>query len=604
MPVETLVRKNARLSDRAVLDLKANLQQYEQDVLDRLLEFMRRFPTDGTHFVPTDNVAELVNAVKREMQGVVDMRALTDSTKAFVSNFDEIQANVRAIHGEENGLKVPKSLVNPEKLFAIDATEYALRNANINPAFILPVRKALYSHIKGGASVQDAERVIRGLVLGAGGQNGALTQWVGQVATDAINQYEGNVQRAIAVEYGLTGVHYVNSIIETSRAQCVRWCEMEYLPQSIIAEEIAWAKRNGSGMVAETTPDTFLVYRGGYRCRHKGIPVKDEIARKGYKGKGGVPVTPPKPVPTPPIEPPVAPPPPPAPVAPPAPPKPARAARKPKAPPQANTINELVERFNALVPAENVISSRKAVHVNAMKAILMEQANVVEIIAKRGTFLTLRAPSEKSAGGVRKLLKAIGSTKSAWDVGIVPSTAKGSATLSNSALNVVINKDEKIEFVPIEMEITDEQIKERGWREVLDPRFGSALSNGKHLIAFEGPEEGTWVPFSVSGQSVKNAAPTLTHEAAHVIHNTVDVKAGGYGERELLKASALKAGITLKNAPTFYGRTNWSEFWAETWTAYTYANAWLKKEHPKTFKFFEDMLKKYGIDKATIKIAE
>jgi hypothetical protein len=280
MAVENLVLETARLSDAAVQRLQSNLQGYEQQVWERLQAFLNRFDVKDGSFVPDAKTATLINAIKREMRGVIEMEKLAESTQAFVANFDDIAENVRAIHGEQNGIVVPKSLVNGQKAWAVDQTEYALKDANIHPAFMEPVRKLLFTRINGGKSVAETEQILKALVIGPDGKNGVLTQWAGQVATDAINQYEGVVQSAIATEMGLTGVRYVNSIIETSRSQCVRWVEMEWMPEAIIADEIAWAKKNGSGMVFETTAGTFLIYRGGYRCRHKGIPVRDELARR------------------------------------------------------------------------------------------------------------------------------------------------------------------------------------------------------------------------------------------------------------------------------------------------------------------------------------
>lgn len=286
MAVENLVLETARISNQAVEVLQGNLHEYEAQVWARLEAFLKKFDTKDGAFVANDQTPQLIAAIKREMRGVVELDKLTTSTNAFVANFDAIQDNVRAIHGEQSGIVVPKSLVNRPKAWAVEQTEYALKDANIHPAFIEPVRKALFTHINAGASVADTERILKALVIGPDGKNGVLTRWAGQVATDAINQYEGIVQAAIATDNGLTAIRYVNSLVENSRAQCIRWVGMEWLPEAIIAEEVAWAKKNGTGMVPETTAGTFLIYRGGYRCRHKGIPVRDELARRMIAEKG------------------------------------------------------------------------------------------------------------------------------------------------------------------------------------------------------------------------------------------------------------------------------------------------------------------------------
>jgi hypothetical protein len=102
-----------------------------------------------------------------------------------------------------------------------------------------------------------------------------------------------------------------------------------------------------------------------------------------------------------------------------------------------------------------------------------------------------------------------------------------------------------------------------------------------------------------------NVAPTVTHEFAHLIHNKVDPKLvgkfGGNGERVKIRDLAAKLGVKLSDAPTTYGATNWSEFWTESWTAYTYAPKWFEAEHNAAFKLFENLLDEYQIDPKTIK---
>ena len=64
-----------------------------------------------------------------------------------------------------------------------------------------------------------------------------------------------------------------------------------------------------------------------------------------------------------------------------------------------------------------------------------------------------------------------------------------------------------------------------------------------------------------------------------------------------------KRGIKLSDSLTEYGETNYSEFFAEHYTAYIYANAELKATAPKIFAFMEElMFDVYGIDKKSIKI--
>ena len=602
--VESLILDTARLSADAVVRLQERMLGFEAAVLERLRNFLLTFDTKGGHFVPGESATALLLQIKKELQGVLEMRELDSASREFLDRFDEVGENARAIHGEQNGVQVPKNLVNDAKAFAVDATLYTLKNANIHPKFIEPVRKALFNKINFGGSVREAEEVIKRLILSEPGKlNGALTQWVGQVATDAVNQYEGHVQTAIAIHHNLTGVRYVNSLIETSRPQCVRWVEMQWLTEEELPAEIDWAFEHGSGMVPDTDASTFLVYRGGFRCRHKAIPVDNEQAKKakGIKPTVPPPKPAPKPTPQPPPEVPPVPTPAPAPPAPtPAPKKRAPKAKKEAPKSDTATLVALVNAFNAIVPAERFITTQPKEVADKVRALIAGQDGAIDVIAKRGTNVTLRAPSQKGKAGTHKMLAATGSTAKIYEVGILEGGVPGSAARSNAYVSFVVEAKQNADFLAVDMDIPPELIAARGWRPV-KTRLGDGLSmdlkNGKAgTVAVKDGD--VWKPWTVAFMAdirTRSMAPVVTHEVAHVIHNAVDPF-----PRPILSQAAGKVGVTLNDAPTIYGTSNWSEFWTETFAAYVYANGWLKRTRPQVYGFFEAMCLKYGIDLDTV----
>jgi hypothetical protein len=86
--------------------------------------------------------------------------------------------------------------------------------------FVKPIRKALYKNIVFGASVSET---IEDLQQYIGGKDSQMQKYVGQVATDSIQQYDGMVNQTYKNEFELGAIRYVGSIIETSRGQCVKW---------------------------------------------------------------------------------------------------------------------------------------------------------------------------------------------------------------------------------------------------------------------------------------------------------------------------------------------------------------------------------------------
>jgi hypothetical protein len=114
-----------------------------------------------------------------------------------------------------------------------------------------------------------------------------------------------------------------------------------------------------------------------------------------------------------------------------------------------------------------------------------------------------------------------------------------------------------------------------------------------------------WSMSSVSRVIDQNIAPTITHEFSHLIQNKVDPKQFAFfkGDPEghvKMKSLMKQLKIKLSDAPTSYGQTNHSEFWAESLTAYVYAPEWLIESHPKVNLLLNKLFDEYKIDKSTI----
>ena len=146
--------------------------------------------------------------------------------------------------------------------------------------FIAPVREGLYRNIMFGATVGETEEFIKSQVISNKEKNSKLTRYVKQVSTDALHQYDGSVNQVAKKSLGLNAVQYVGSLIEDSRAQCMKWVGMSIIKDENLKEEIDWALNGGrfsnkkcSGMIEGTNPDNFCINRGGVKCRHRSFPI-------------------------------------------------------------------------------------------------------------------------------------------------------------------------------------------------------------------------------------------------------------------------------------------------------------------------------------------
>jgi len=272
--VNDLIDLNIRLMDDAEARLLGSIEEVEAEIWNRVREILFQFKTKDGYFVPDEMNATLVNSLKRELRTILKSTSFPSKVDDFLASFDEIGENVQAIHQDLNGIRVPQNLVNRQKLIAISNTMDNLLESNVSARFVDPIKRSLFNHVNFGSGVLDAEADLRRTIISQGGDAGVLRRWVGQVARDSIQQYEGGINRKVAEEFGLTNWIYVGATGGVTRKQCARWMRIGTIEGKNLQAEISWAQKNGSGMIPGTTPENFPVNRGGYNCRHSAYPTR------------------------------------------------------------------------------------------------------------------------------------------------------------------------------------------------------------------------------------------------------------------------------------------------------------------------------------------
>ncbi len=258
--------------DGRVARLTKGLDRVEDQLYKELEKLILTLDSKGGKFAKDKTAFKVLSQLKPKLADIVAQSDYRKNILAFVDSFDEINANLKDLHKNINQITIPEKLLATEKAGFVRDTLNTLQDAQINSAFTEPIRKALFQRVNLGAGVKDTLDVMKDLVRGTEERKGILTRWSGQVARDALGQYQGNVNTRIQQEYDFAGYLYVGSLVDDSRSQCERWVNKGFIPMKELKKELAWAMRNGSGMVKSTTADTFAVYRGGYNCRHEAIP--------------------------------------------------------------------------------------------------------------------------------------------------------------------------------------------------------------------------------------------------------------------------------------------------------------------------------------------
>ena len=584
--VIAIIRKQAKIVSAGNQTFFNSLPATEQRVFAALSKHVQKFSSVGERFVFDDGNVLLTNQVERIILEAIQGSTYPKDVNGFLRNFETLKQFNFDIHRDINDLSPNElgELINPIQRATVEQTLQSLTGSGVSSNFIEPVRTGIYQNIVAGSTKADLEAYLRRYILGTPEVDGLFSRYVKQVSRDALNQFDGQVNAKIANEFGLDAYRYVGSLIEDSRPQCRRWVAMGVIQSKDLPAEIAWMNANGTGAIPGTTPENFSIYRGGYNCRHSAIPFKLTKSQRERLNMEPAEVAPVK------IE------------------QQINEVEKEVAKVEKQTTTATKQKE---INPEIFLSTQSKSTVDQFNEIAANANGVIETINAKGTFVTLRKPSECTSPGTKKFAETTGAklTMPTYQIGTVSTSSGGNCATDNSYLNVKIEKGQKIIFKKYDIQSTDE------WLQNHAEKYGYSIYTqgdkkmmtkpskraGYNLVGGE-LKNGKFRPGNIStiAEDIdQNIAPTITHELAHAIQNANDPRRATY----IFNAMRAK-DLKLSDAPSLYGETNEREFWTESFTAYVYANDFLKTSHPKVFAFVEDYLKDMKIDINTIKIAK
>jgi len=577
-------------------DLLDSLTPIEKKIFDAVQRQVSKMNKDGANLIFDDKNVNLLNEIDKIIAD--QLKGFAPSVKDYLRNFETIKQFNFDAQKSVNDLseKELEDLVNPIQKAMTQQTIDGLTGSGVNSQFIEPVKQGIFKNIVAGSTITDLESALRTWITTTQAGNSLLRRYVTQVSRDALNQFDGQVNSAIAQEYELDAFRYVGSLIDDSRAQCIRWSGKGVVLKDQLETEIAWAFNNGTGMIPGTNKETYATFRGGYNCRHSAIPFKMTPSMKkkflneqGKEQEGETKATD------------------------------AQINQVEKQVNQNQKDVKQAEKKKELNPGNFLTTQNKDIQ-NDFNQVLNDSDDFIGLANGINMNVSLRTPSECTKPGTDKLIRANGLQSTpgfVYRIGTCSTKAAGCCYEDNSSLIIKIQKDQKILFKKYDIDTTKEFAKEFAKKNNLefleadDPRLRNKYPAGIYEF-FEGKNSFTYygtmnkadnkfkffTMSSVSRIQDNNIAPTITHEIGHAFENAKDPK-------NLIKKGLMsKLNLKLSDAPTIYGESNIKEFWTESFSAYVYANDFLKKNFPKNYEFVEEYLKEMNIDLKTIKIAQ
>lgn len=270
--VTDIINKGDKIFDNSENEFLRSVKDSEVFIFEELIKILNTLNISGGRLTTNTEAENFLMNMDAKIYNALKKANYDASVLKYTKNFGQIAENTKELQSALNDINITDKQITPFLKLGVNSTIDRLAGSGLSKDFIIPIRDSLYQNILLGSDVSDVEKTLRDFTITSANGDSKLMKYVKQASRDSIQQFDGTLQQNIANELELNAMRYVGSLIKDSRKQCVRWVEDRVLLLDDLEEEIRWAFNNGSGMNPATTVDTFIIYRGGYNCRHRAVP--------------------------------------------------------------------------------------------------------------------------------------------------------------------------------------------------------------------------------------------------------------------------------------------------------------------------------------------
>ena len=245
--------------------------------------------------------------------------------------------------------------------------------------------------------------------------------------------------------------------------------------------------------------------------------------------------------------------------------------------------------------------------------ILSKSDGVNDLMNRNGSLLAIRNESQASKLGVYKFSDELGIDTRGNEIGFVRKIgggldgAQGNCASNGAFMNILVKENDVVDFKKVSLNLSNSEIEKllsSGYKKIKLKNGETSIYNAETLESIGSIDKNGDFNFWSVSEAMRlktgknNIATTITHESAHMMQ--------AFKDRDLKVWNNIIDSNNLspqKDSLTEYGRTNFAELYAETFTAFVYDNNGLKTRNPKLYNTFVKYIEQIGVDINTIKLA-
>lgn len=278
----------------SIANMNKRIPSIQKDIYDSLQDDLRKLELQDGNIKATIKNLSLINSIKNKLNRIILNDAYKAEVREFAKSFNEITGLQNEYWRSIDKEFKPKPLLQAIKEQAITDTVSKLTEAGIGANIAEPITDILRTNITAGGSYKKLTEQLRENLVNTQ-TPGTLEKYVGQITTDAVNQYSNQYTQVVASAFGYEWFKYDNTDILTTRPFCDAMTDRPYfhiseVPALLRADGLTYLnKKTGkrepvmiyektglpSGMIPGTDVSNFFIRRGGYRCGHSIRPVNE-----------------------------------------------------------------------------------------------------------------------------------------------------------------------------------------------------------------------------------------------------------------------------------------------------------------------------------------
>lgn len=282
-----LLQDSDDLRQRVIDKLLDNIPDIQVNILGRIDRLLEEFSRDGENFTPEKTNRRKLLRLQSEIEEVLRNAGYYNRVETYISDLSRITANTIELHEDLNKIRVGQDRLNSVQSVYSQGVVDSMVTSGLNYNFIQPVTNMINQAITYGSGISELRQSLSDYVVGNEQHVGKLRSYLTVTARDTVTQMQGAQHQAVALAYKMPFIRYVGGELKDSRGQCVRWLGMRVIAVAELPDEIKLANKNQknrvekpkghkwSGMIDGTTPENFLINRGGWGCLQQAIPVRN-----------------------------------------------------------------------------------------------------------------------------------------------------------------------------------------------------------------------------------------------------------------------------------------------------------------------------------------